>query len=135
MFKLIKILNSGRNVPEPMKIHKNTGINLPAGTPFSTDSGIAIYSDAYVAPRYISFADSPADEDLVVCYEVSPDMLFEAEIHGTPSEAFPGDCLGYQVVGGIPSGVSTEDRNDHIIAVNLNGAVNSGDKVIVKFVS
>ena len=134
MFKLIKIQNSGRNVPEPEKLKKFSPISIKAGEALILDDGEVAPCPATVMPSYIAFAHADDSCETVVCYPITNDMLFETTINDSPESLIEGykvtigkdsDGRSVCVTSTINSGVAT--------IVDLNGATKAGDKVTVRF--
>ena len=134
MFKLIKIQNSGRNVPELEKLRKLSHIKIKAGEAIILDDGDIASCPATVVPPYIAFADADENCSNVVCYPVSKDIIFETTVKGDPRALL----VGYKVTIGTDSeGNSTcvTSTTDEGIAtiVSLDGATKTGDKITVRF--
>ena len=134
MFKLIKILNSGRNVPEPEKLNKFSNISVKAGEALILDDGEVAPCPSSVTPSYIAFADADESAETVVCYPVSKDMIFETTVNANPSALL----VGYKVtIGQDDDGcsvcVTSTTTSGVATIVSLDGATQAGDKVTVKF--
>ena len=134
MFKLIKILNSGVNVPEPCRIPKATGTAFKAGSAVMLADGAAISCTATQAPEFITMAAAASTEDSVLCYKVFPDMIFEAPITAAPSALSVGESVTLGIDGdGEASAVTATVTSGVAYIYSLDGASTAGDKVTVKF--
>lgn len=130
MFKLIKILNSGVNVSETVKIKKSASLSIKRGVAITIVDGYASLTAPTVKPEYITIADSPTGKSSVMCHPVMDNMLFETTVNAAPTSLTVGskvtisansDC----VTATTASGVAT--------VVELMDAKASGDKITVKF--
>ena len=135
MFKLIKILNSGINVPEFERIPVSDGVDYTVGMAISAAAGAAASCTASTAPTHICAQMLAAGEkDSVLCYPVSPDMIFEAPISASPiglkvgaklTLAIDARARAYGVTATTSGGVAT--------VVDTCGAAAIGDKIAVRF--
>lgn len=133
MFKLIKIEGSGVNVPEPHKFKKEVGIYITAGEALSLSEGSVCGTDAEGSPTLMSYAAAGEDADEVLCYYLTPNMLFESKL-ASDTAARTGammliaedDNASMALVGGFEGG--------HIEIVNPLGATKRGDTVIIRFI-
>ena len=134
MFKLIKILNSGVNVPEPVVIDKPDYLPVQRGAILRLSGGHVVNCDKSTKPEYIALADAPVGATKVTCYAVTSNMLFETVINA-PAEEFK---IGYKVVFALDSddvafGVDSDTTNGVARIVDLMGAKEIGDKVTITF--
>ena len=134
MFKLIKIINSGVNVPEPIRMPKASGTALKAGTLLTLSEGALINCASTTAPKYVALADADAGKTEAVVAEISHDMLFETPVTDFPEGLFIGakvtlaidsDGAAYAVTATTASGVAT--------IADLAGASAANDRITVKF--
>lgn len=134
MFRLIKIVNSGVNVPEIIKLPKPASLNVKAGTALTLSGGYVAMCTSTAAPTYIAAENADSSKDSVFCYAVNGNMLFETTFSAKPTSLAIGDkvTLGsdsnsctVNVTATTTSGVAT--------IVDLMNAANVGDKVTVKF--
>lgn len=134
MFKLIKILNSGANVPEPMKAEKIELEEYAIGTPVIISGGKIAPAGATTVPTHITLGKANKGEAHATVAGISPDMIFETYINQDPTSIQAGAkvTLGLNssshpvcVTATTTSGVAT--------VIDTLGAKRSGDKVIVKF--
>ena len=133
MFRLIRIENSGVNVPEPIKIQKEVGVAVKMGDALIASSGIVEHCGETTAPTYIALSDAAEADKFVYCYRVHPHMLFEVELSNTPTALF----VGYKVklasdLDGSTCMVSGNTGGPAEIIEILGRGV-AGDKVTVKF--
>ena len=134
MFKLIKILNSGANVPEPVKLPKSPSLGVKMGSALILSGGTVANCTPTTAPTYIAAQNAVSGEDKVLCYAVSPDMLFETTFN-EPSESI---VIGAKLTLGTDDegsavNVTADTLSGVATVVDLMGAINPGDKVTVKF--
>lgn len=134
MFKLIKIQNSGINVPELEKLKKLSSTTIKRGEALIVEDGFVKSAPETAKPNYIAFSEAAYNSGDVVCYPVSSDMLFETSVNADPTALLMGakvtigkdtDGCSVCVTATTASGVAT--------IVDLMGASESGDKVTVKF--
>ena len=134
MFKLIKIQNSGVNVPELEKREKPYYNIVKAGEALIIEDGQLNSCPATSAPTYIAFAGAGEDTDTVVCYPVNSDMIFETTVNEDPAQIVNGskvtigkddDYSSVCVTATTASGVAT--------VVDKMDASKIGDKIAVKF--
>ena len=133
MFRLIKIEASGTNQPEPHSFKKEIGTEIIAGTALCLSGGIVSSPDAADAPTLISYAGAKENAPEVLCYYVTPTMLFETTVNSDPSQLKVGDKVfmaeddsGSCALISCTVGGKTE-------IVDLMGAKKQGDRVTVKF--
>ena len=128
MFKLIKILNSCSNVPEPL-ILPTDGTAIPAGTLLSMSVGYASGCKTDGKPQYVSLSKSCGYS--ISAYPITHDMVFETEFWGDPNEVYEGDLIGIGAdYDGFTTGVN--EAGTVFYFMNRNGATKYGDKVIVR---
>ncbi len=134
MFRLIKIVNSGTNVPEPCKLPKPISLKIKSGMPLVMSDGKLAACTATDKPAYISISDAPSGSTEAVCYEVNASMHFETVASATPTAlnigkaytlAIDSDGYVYGITAATTSGVAT--------VVDVSGAKAIGDKITVKF--
>lgn len=134
MFKLIKILNSGTNVPEPCRLPKTQSLKIKIGMPLIITDGKLAACSATDKPTHIALANATASESYAICYEISKDMYFETVSTAVPSALILGkaytlaadsDGFMYGITATANSGVAT--------VVDICNAKNAGDTVTVKF--
>ena len=134
MFKLIKIINSGVNVPEPVRMPKASGVTVKRGTLLTLSQGVVNNCTATTAPRYVALADAAATDTHSVCAEISESMRFDAPVTADPASLTVGakvtlatdtDGAAYGVTATTASGVAT--------VVDLCAATAAGDMITVKF--
>lgn len=134
MFKLIKIQNSGVNVPEPQYLEKNESFKIKAGDALVIENGLAAACPVTVAPTYIAMASSKDGDAKIAAFAVNENMLFETTVNADPTSLTVGqkvtlgkdsDNATTQVTATTTSGVAT--------VVDLMSAAKSGDKITVKF--
>ncbi|MBR2650225.1 MAG: hypothetical protein IKD45_01040 [Clostridia bacterium] len=134
MFKLIKIENSGVNVPEPITVNKEIGITFPIGTAITISGGLASGCDVSEKPTHITYNEAPEDAEELLCYRITSDMLFEVPLaEGPEIDLHIGDKL-----------MLATDDDDNVIALSPTyggpaeiadtpTATVAGDKITVRF--
>ena len=134
MFKLIKILNSGTNVPEPQILSKTLTSKLKAGVAVKMSVGKATACAATEKPSYIVLKTPEDSQSKVLCHAVNENMLFETFINADPSALSVGDKV---TIGNdsdnLPGCVSATTTSGVATIVDLLDAKAPGDKIIVKF--
>lgn len=134
MFKLIKIINSGANVPEPVRLSKASDTVIKEGTALTLSGGLIINCGASVAPKYIAFAAAPAGTTEVLCYEITEGMRFEAPTSVSPTAYTVGALLNLATdASGAAYGVGAVNASGVATVVTIDGASGIGDTVTVKF--
>jgi hypothetical protein len=134
MFKLIKILNSGVNVPEPVQLKKDKDMVFDPGVALKFSGGILTMCSTTERPTHISHGYGKAGSDHAVCYEIFDNMLFEAEIADDPYELKVGDKIDLDTDNkGYTSLVSTVNTEEVATVIDLCGAKELGDKIVIKF--
>ncbi len=134
MFKLIKIQNTGVNVPEPVKMSKNTSAKINIGTALILKNGIVQSAGATETPTHIALENAALEEKKILCYEIYPNMLFETKVNADPAALKAGDkvtldfdsdsCAAY-VTATTASGVAT--------IAEINDVIEAGNNITVKF--
>ena len=134
MFKLIKILNSGVNVPEPCRLKKDSAAEIKMGAALILNSGNATNCSSTTRPEYIALEDGKIGNDYVMAYAISENMIFEAPVTESPESLTDGVSVTLAKDGnGAATGVSATTASGVAKIVSLDGAANAGDKVTVKF--
>lgn len=135
MFKLKKIINSGVNVPEPELCNVSLTKDVKAGTPLlETDATLRI-GDTNMTPTHIAVSDIKKGNGRALCYRISPEMIFEAELC---SEEISMISEGFRITL-YDDGSGYNKLSDNIISeggalvYDMNGADKYGDTVYVTF--
>ena len=134
MFKLIKIQNSGVNVPEPQKLEKPLTLTVKAGDALIIENGIAAACPLTTAPTHIAFSSGKYGDLYINAYAVNENMLFETYVNAEPTSLM----LGQKVTLGKDSSnsvccVSATTASGVATIVDLMEAESIGDKITVKF--
>lgn len=132
MFNLLKIENARQNVPEPEYLPVTASEEVALGEALVLTSGKLTKCGATTAPTFIAMRSCAADDTnraIPVC-RVESNQLYEVETSDDCSAAVVGSKVtlhtdGLQVTATTTSGVAT--------IVDLNGAEDAGDKIIVRF--
>lgn len=134
MFKLIRILNSGRNTPEPIRLPVTAGVSFKIGTALTVTSGKLANCTATTVPSYIAAQDLAAGESgSMLAYPVSHDMIFEAPVSAAPTSLVPGAKVTLNVESSRAVGVTATTTNGIAEILSLAGATKTGDRIEVRF--
>ena len=134
MFKLIKIQNSGVNVPELVKLEKPSDIIIKPGEALLLTDGVVDKCPATVKPTHIAFSYGKYEENSVVVFEISSNMLFEVPVDDDPMSLLIGDKLELAYDGDdCAVFVSAVGANGVATIVDLMGVAYGENKIIVKF--
>lgn len=133
MFKLIKILNSGANTPEPIILAK-ADATVAQGELLVQSGGKLTKASATTAPTHIALARAEAADAEAVCATITPDMIFECPVMaGTPSALVVGTKVCLEITGDTTVGVNTTTASGVATVYNTLSASALGDKILVKF--
>ena len=134
MFKLIKIENSGVNVPEPVTVRKEPHDTFKAGSAISIEDGVAANCGAYIRPTYIAAADGKDNSETMLCYTITENMLFEVSADMPVDNFLVGMKLSLSIDDdGEAVGVSDESEDGVAILVDFIDLNDTFSKLIVKF--
>lgn len=134
MFKLIKIVNSGVNVPEIIKLPKSSSLNIKMGSALTLSGGYASMCTATASPTHIAAENADTTKDSVSCYEVNSNMLFETVFSAAPTSLTLGDKVTLATdANNCTVKVSATTTSGVATIVDLMNAKAAGDKVTVKF--
>ena len=134
MFKLIKILNSDTNVPEPEIFPCDPDIEVRAGAALmwiSEKDRVSLGSDTD-KPYCILLADHKKNEDYALGYRITPNMIFEVPIVGDPELLVEGRSYSpvqESLIGYI--GICELEEYGSITLLSKNHAKEQGDKLLV----
>ena len=120
MFKLVKILGKGNNVPEIITINAPIGCHVKKNAVyFITGDNISSLRESDVLVKFIPIEDLPEEHERkkVRGYIVTQDMIFEAPTQGDFSEKYVGDGFSFH-----------EDSNNDLVAIMPD---NGGDGTII----
>ena len=134
MFKLIKILNSGVNVPEPVRLPKSETASIKLGSALVLTDGEVASCSPTAVPEYVAAQNARSGESSVLCYAVNENMIFETVFSTSPD----GIALGQKVTLGTDADgaavcVTSTTSSGVATVIDLMGAKAAGDKVNVKF--
>ena len=135
MFKLIKILNSGVNVPEPIRLPKAQDLKIKIGSALLFSGGTITACPSDTTPTHISMEDAGTDKNTVLCHDVTPNMLFETYIYTYLQGTAVGDKVELiRDEDGMAVCVDTYATDTGVATVvDLMGSRVEGDHIIVKF--
>ena len=133
MFKLIKILNSGINTPEPIILPK-AEVAVTQGELLVLSGGKLTKANATTAPTHLALAAAKAADGETVCAAIIPDMIFECPVAaGTPAALSIGSKVCLEISEGTTVGVNTTTASGVATVYNAMTATAVGDKILVKF--
>lgn len=133
MFKLIKILNSGANTPEPVILPKAESA-IVQGELLVLSGGKLTKAGASTRPTHIALSAAKAADAEAVCAEICVDMIFECPVAaGTPSTLAAGTKVCIEIADGTTVGVNTTTASGVATVYNTMSAAAIGDKILVKF--
>ena len=131
MFKLIKILNSGVNVPEGASVYAGE-VKIKSGALYTLEGGLSSCSEGDT-PTHVALSHGTDRKGMAYVYEIYPNMLFEAEFIGDPATLKAGDGLGiYSDTDGCAVSVKPSASGIATV-VDTAGAKVSGDRITLKF--
>ena len=134
MFKLIKILNMGANVPEPEMRPCDPNVPLKAGTCLMYDiSHNMVYpNDQITYPSHVLIKDINKGDNFALCYRLSSNMVFEVPLIGNPANVCGGMTLELVCDDNGAYAVSDKDGGPAFV-YSIENATKSSDKVLVTF--
>lgn len=133
MFILKKILNSATNAPDPLRLPIRSG-SFKTGTLITLDGGFATNTSFAQMPTHIAGETTSATKSqTLLCYELTPDLIFKVAIDGDPSELKVGDKIAICTDGTYAYKVMCDTAEGVATIVDLCGAKNHGDHIYVKF--
>ena len=135
MFKLVKILNSGCNVAEPIRVRCAISRNYTQGAagritgvknkPAENCTGDAI-------PDFIFGEESKSRSGKIIkAYPVSRHMIFITTFSEDPTGLLNGDHVTFSNTGDKVTAV--KDGGGCVEIYDMNGATKAGDSVYVRF--
>ena len=134
MFKLIKIQNSGVNVPELITLKKDEDTVFPAGVALVMKNGLINICDIDTKPTHISFGCGKAGKSEAVCFEIYGNMFFETELSDDIGDLKVGSNADLDTdPDGYVSFVSTANPSGFVRVCDTCGAKHIGNKIVVKF--
>lgn len=135
MFRPVKILNAGTNVPEIFRLPATAETVYHAGDALVLTSGALTHATATSKPTYIAAADAAAGEATVPVYAVTPDVIFEAPLSAAPTGLVVGSAVTLAVDSSSSAayGVTATTTSGVATIVDLCHAAASGDTVRVNF--
>jgi len=133
MYKLIKILNAGINVPEPVRITLDSAVTVSRGMPVIISGGaLTVLSDkATSLPTHVTLA--PVDGKEVLCFAVTPDMVFETTASAAPTAMKVGNEYLLSADGSAVSATAVSGSLRGAVLMNKNGASAAGDSLLISF--
>ena len=138
MFKLVKIMNSGVNVPEPEAIPTESGLCCSAGSALILDSDLGCLIDGgeTAVPTHIIMQNPNEDFPTSYCYRIHPNMVFEAPIYDGYDSIGPGSPLALKSIDlDGQAAVRLANSPEETVATVFYVAPNlkHGDKILLTF--
>ena len=135
MFKLIKIMNSGVNVPEVEKLNCDTSTISEAGTCAYYDKsyGQLLMCGDTQTPTHVLLQNINEGDSLVLCYSVLPQMIFETTLIGDPTPLYEGMTVKLVTDNNIGTYAVSDVEGGSATIYSLQDAKKSGDKILVIF--
>lgn len=133
MYKLIKITNSGCNVPEPVRFTLAHGASCERGMPFFVDDGILlpVSSSTTRLPTHVAILPVAGKE--VLCYEVTPHMIFSVKTSAPVEFMNVGAEYLLSDNGETITATKVTGNQRGAVLISKNGAKEMGDEVLVAF--
>ena len=134
MYHLIKIKNARTNVPEPMRLALAAPVTVARGIPFTVKGGLlTVCNDKSTdAPTHITLSGG-RDESFVLCYEVTPDMIFETHVTASPAAMTVGTEYLISADGKSIMPSAATGSLAGAVLIDKSGAEKAGDKLLVAF--
>ena len=133
MFKLIKIIHSGVNVPEAQILSKGER-TISRGEALVLSAGKVTPCPTTSLPTYIALADAKAEDDTVACAMVNPNMVFECPItEGSATALTVGTKVCLTEKNGKTVGINSTTTSGVATVYDTLGASAIGDKVLLTF--
>ena len=133
MFKLVKIPNAGVNVPEPEKLPCQFNFDVDAGccAVYNPSLNLLALGDQTENPTHILIHNAKKGDKTAICYRISPDMIFETTLIGSPAELHNGMTVEFALKNGLVAYAASDLKSGPVIIYSLDGATKSGDKILV----
>lgn len=133
MFRLIKIINGRTNQAEPVKLGTTASTAYTLGEALVLADGAAVKCGATEKPTHIAAQDHTAPAaggGYLTAYPITAEMIFEVPIAAAPTALKRGSRV---TLTADATGVTATTTAGVATIVDLVGATNSGDKILVKF--
>ena len=133
MYKLIKITNTGTNVPEPMRLPLSEAASCERAVPFYTENGILtpVNASATRLPTHMTICEVNGKD--VLCYEITPQMVFGVKTASSPDAMTVGTEYVLSADGSAVSASKVTGSLRGAVLLSKDGAKNAGDEVFVAF--
>lgn len=133
MYRLIKIFGKRQNAPEPLRIPLKKAASVTRGTPVRFEEGALrpFSREANFLPTHMTLADSEGKE--VLCYAVTPDMVFEISVAEPPHTMKVGNEYLLSHDGKAVSATLADGSLRGATLMNKTGAKQAGDTILVAF--
>lgn len=135
MFILKKILNSSNNCAEPIRMLTDPEHSYICGGLLRVSSdGTMVNISSGEMPTHVSLQKLTKNESrTVLCYKITHDMIFEAQLNAMPYESLIGKTIEIAIVGGHSVALTGSEVNGVATVYSLGSAINEGDKILVHF--
>ena len=135
MFKLLKIMNAGVNVPEIENLNCDNTTIASAGSCvlFDKSYGQLLSCSSNDAPTHILVKNIEEGDTKALCYSILPQMIFETTLIGDPAPLYEG--MGVKLALNSEGGAyAVSDVEGSAATIySLENARKSGDKILVVF--
>lgn len=134
MFIIKKIINSATNAAEPVRIATTATEAYRLGTLLILESGKVRNVKYGETPTHIAGQTLAAGEkNSIICYEITPDLIIQAPIDGSPLGFKMGEKLALGFDGNFADRVINDTEDGVATIVDIRGAKVDGDPVYVSF--
>lgn len=135
MFKIKRILNSGSNVPEPIRLPVTASTNYKIGSALALSSGALINCTATTAPKYIAAQNFKAGSgSSMLVYPITSEMILETTVSAAPTSLAIGNKVTLDVDSDSAAiGVTATTTSGVVTVFNLCGNAAAGGKIEVTF--
>ena len=132
MFKLVKIIGSGTNQPEPIRIPTGPSVSYKANCAYTIIDGFLADLTEDTPPTHIAIETVAADsKDTILCYRILDNMIFEVPVKGSFSSLHAGQKFKIDI-DSEGSGIGiTSVQGGFITIYDTNNAQKNGDTTYV----
>ncbi len=135
MFILKKILNASNNFAEPVRMRTDSEHSYIYGGLLKVSAdGTAVNISSGDKPTHVALQNLAKNEArTVLCYKLSPDMIFEAKLNAIPNDILVGKTIDVAIVGGHTIALMSSESNGIATVYSLGSAMREGDNILVYF--
>ena len=135
MFQLAKILYSGSNQPEPLRITGTSGESYTRGQPMKLVDGILTKVPAGEMPTHMTMETKTVQKegDTVLCYAITPNMIFDVVCYEDIIGEFSGRKIN--LYGSSTNWIGVGAKAGSVATVyDAKRAKISGDHIQIRFI-